>query len=228
MEPGTQQALIAYMSQFINQARRELLQNVLAQRTRHLVVVIEDVYQSQNASAVVRTAECLGLQELHIIENRNRYKLNPAVVQGASKWIEIHRYREKDKDNTRDCLSGLKTRGYKIAAMTLHDAATRLEALPIDERLAVCFGAEDAGLTEAVQEAADYAVKIPIHGLTQSYNISVSAGISLYQLSSRLRESSINWQLNEQEQRALYIDWLCSSTVNGKKLMQTFLRDHAG
>ena len=228
MEHNQKVALIEYLSGFINESRRELLKNVLAQRTRHLTVVIEDVYQSQNASAVVRTAECLGLQELHIIENRNAYRLNPDVVKGASKWIEVNRYKEKNKNNTDICLQGLKQRSYKIAAMTLREDVIDLESLPIDEKLALCFGAEDAGLTDTAHEAADYFVKIPILGFTQSYNLSVSAGISLYQLTNNLRDSSISWQLDKEEEIDLYIEWLTKSTVNGKKLMKEFLKNYAG
>lgn len=223
MDLSQKQALVEHLSQFINEPRRDLLQNILAQRTRHFTVVIEDVYQSQNASAAVRTCECLGLQEMHIIENRNEYRLNADVVKGASKWIEINRHKDEGEDNTLHCMQSLKARGYKIAAMTLQEDVIDLETLPIDEKLALCFGAEDSGLTDTVLKASDYFVKIPILGFTQSYNLSVSVGISLYHLTSRLRHSSLSWQLTEQEQLDLYIDWLRKSTPKGDKLVEQFL-----
>ncbi|MCY4337400.1 MAG: TrmH family RNA methyltransferase, partial [Gammaproteobacteria bacterium] len=113
MASEKQQYLIEYLSGFINEPRRERLQRTLRERTRHITVVLEDVYQPQNASAVVRTCECLGLQELHIIENRHEYRLNPAVVQGASKWIDLIRHNRPGQDNARACIETLKQRGYR-------------------------------------------------------------------------------------------------------------------
>lgn len=228
MTNASKKALIDHLSGVINKQRRELLQNILAQRTHHITVVLEDIYQPQNASAVLRTCECLGIQTLHIIENQNEYKINRAVVRGASKWIEINRYKDTTKNNTVVCLQKLKERDYKIAATTLKAEATELDDLPIDEKLALCFGSEENGLSDEAINLADYFIKIPMHGFTQSFNISVSAGISLYHLITRLHDSDIDWHLNEQEKTDLYIDWLVKSTPTGDVLMKKFLHEHKG
>ena len=199
------------------------MQQTLAQRTRYLTVVLEDVYQAQNASAVVRTAECLGLQEMHIIENDHEYQLNPAVVQGASKWIEINRHKNKNEDNTRACLHKLKDRGYKILAMTLREPSIDLQAVKLDSRATLCFGSEVPGLTDAAHDLADEFIKVPMFGFTQSFNLSVCAGISLNLFTTQLRESKINWQLDGEDKLNLIIDWLSKSTPTGKVLLDKFI-----
>ena len=223
LSPGKKQELINSFSEVINPQRQELLGQILDQRTRFITVVLEDIYQAQNASAVIRSAECLGLQELHIIENRNEYQLNPAVVQGASKWMEVTRHRENQQDNTRPCLEALKDRGYHIVAMTLREGSRQLESLELKQKTALCFGSEEPGLSDIAHEMADEFVSIPMCGFTQSFNLSVSAGISLYQLCGRMRQSNLPWQLEDKDKTDLLIDWLSKSTPTGKVLLQKFL-----
>ena len=210
------------MSGFINEGRRERLAKILSQRTRHITVVLEDIYQSQNASAVVRTCECLGIQELHVIENHYEYRLNPAVVQGASKWIDLIKHNQAEQDNTRACIEQLKQRGYRIIAMA--PTGKTVEQLDIRDKLALCFGSEEPGLSADLQALADETVRIPIHGFTQSYNLSVSAGISLFTLVSSLRNSGVNWQLDERDATDLFIKWLVQSTPSGEPLLENYLK----
>ncbi len=228
LDAGQKQALIDELSGIINSDRQQLLRNILSQRTRQLTVVLEDIYQAQNASAVIRSAECMGIQEIHIIENTNPYQLNPAVVQGASKWMEIQRYKNPDGNNTEECLQRLRQRGYRLLAMTLRENSTGLDELDITEPLALCFGSEEPGLSDVAHQMADEFVQIPMLGFTQSLNLSVSAGISLYQLGSRLRQSSLAWQLSAQDQSDLYIDWLSRSTPTGRILLEKFIKELPG
>ena len=224
MTTEKQQNIIDYLSGFVNEERRERLAKILSQRTRHITVVLEDIYQSQNASAVVRTCECLGIQELHVIENHHEYRLNPAVVQGASKWIDLIKHNQAEQDNTRACIEQLKQRGYRIIAMAPGQAGKTVEQLDTRDKLALCFGSEEPGLSANLQALADETVRIPIHGFTQSYNLSVSAAISLYTLVSILRNSTINWQLDESDATDLYIKWLAQSTQSGQSLLEKYLK----
>ena len=223
MTTDKQQNIIDYLSGFINEERRERLEQILRQRTRHITVVLEDIYQSQNASAVVRTCECLGIQELHVIENHHEYRLNPAVVQGASKWIDLIKHNQAEQDNSRACIEKLRQRGYRIIAMDPAPAGKAVEQLDISDRLALCFGSEEPGLSATLQGLADETVRIPIHGFTRSYNLSVSAGISLYTLVTNLRNSSVDWRLDEQDTIGLYIKWLAQSTPSGEHLLEKYL-----
>lgn len=224
MNEDTQQNTIDYLSRLINEQRRDRLEGILRQRTRHITVVLEDIYQPQNASAVVRSCECLGIQELHVIENRNEYRLNPAVAQGASKWIDLIRHNRAQQDNTRSCIETLKQRGYRIIAMDPAPAGKTVEQLDISAKLALCFGSEEPGLSATLQTLADETVRIPIHGFTQSYNLSVSAGISLYTLVTALRNSAVNWQLDQADATALHIKWLAQSTPAGERLLEDYLK----
>ena len=223
-----QQHIIDYLSGFINEERRQRLGEILRLRTRHITVVLEDIYQPQNASAVVRTCECLGLQEIHVIENRHEYRLNPAVVQGSSKWIELVKHNRVEEDNTRACIDDLRQRGYRIIAMNPAPEGKTVEQLDVGNKLALCFGTEEPGLSTTLQELTDETVRIPVHGFTQSYNLSVSAAISLYSLVTNLRNSGVNWQLDERDTTDIYIKWLAQSTPSGQSLLDDYLKQLEG
>jgi len=215
--------IIAKLTNVINDDRISLLKEVLDQRTRYLTVVLDDIYYPQNASAILRTSECLGIQDLYAIEDKNKLKVNSDVVKGASKWINLRRYNEQDGRN--ECIEGLKQQDYKIVAMTISEDCIPLEQLPIDKKLALCFGCEETGLHKDIENKADYKVQIPITGFTQSYNVSVSAGISLYYLINRIKESRHNWQLNQEEKEKLLIDWLSKSTPTGNSLLEKYMEE---
>ena len=228
MATEKQQNIIDYLSGFINEERRERLQQILRERTRHITVVLEDIYQPQNASAVVRTCECLGIQELHVIENLYEYRLNPAVVQGSSKWVDLTRHNREEQDNSRACIEQLKQRAYRIIAMDPAPGGKTVDQLDIGDKLALCFGSEEPGLSATLTDLADETVRIPIHGFTRSYNLSVSAGISLYILVTALKNSSVNWQLDERDATDLYIKWLAASTPAGEVLLEDYLNRIGG
>ena len=213
--------IINKLSDVINDDRIERLHEVLNQRTRFITVVLDDIYQPQNSSAVIRTCECIGIQDLHLIEDRNEHKTNRDVVKGSSKWINLIHH----KNDRVDCIKKLKADDYKIVAMTLSENSIPLEALPINEKLALCFGCEETGLDKDIENNADYKVQIPISGFTQSYNISVSAGISLYYLYNKIKDSDQNWQLNDKEKEELLIEWLSNSTPTGKVLLDKFTNE---
>lgn len=210
--------LISKLSNVINDKRVKRLQHILNRRTRYITVVLDDIYQPQNSSAVIRTCECIGIQDLHIIEDRNKHKTNRDVVKGSSKWVSLKRY----KNNRADCIKQLKEKNYKIVAMTLCEESISLESLPINGKLALCFGCEETGLNREIENNADYKVQIPISGFTQSYNISVSAGISLYYLYNKIKTVKQNWQLSKDEKEELLIDWLSKSTPTGKTLLDRY------
>jgi len=196
---------IEFLSQFITSDRLQRFEEVLSNRTRHITMVIEDIYQPQNASAVVRTSECLGLQDIHIIEKdihiieqNNVYELNKDVVVGASKWIRMHKHK-KNPNNTRTCYERLRAAGYKIYATTPNINGYTPDTLPLDEKVAIVLGNEGEGLSATAIEEADGCIQIPMYGFTESYNISVAASIIAYELVQRLHASEIEWQLNEIE-----------------------------
>jgi len=211
------------LSEFVTNERRRRIEATLANRTRFLTVVLEDIYQSHNISAALRSCECFGIQDVHIIEQNNQYKINPDVSLGSTKWLSLHRYNKPNTNNTVKCLKKLKSQGYQIAAATLHDNNISLQKFDLQQKTALCFGTEELGLSEIAHEYADVFIKIPMQGFTQSFNISVSAAIFLYALTGKLKNSTLDWQLTDEEKIALQIEWLTNSISNGKKIVEKFI-----
>lgn len=200
--------LIDHLSQFISPERLETFHKVLEKRTRYITVVLEDIYQSQNASAVLRSCDCLGVQDVHIIENKNKFQLNPDVVLGSAKWLSLSKH-NSEENNTSAAIAKLRADGYRIVATSPHRNDTDLDDMDLPKgKIALLFGTEMRGLTDNALEQADEYLKIPIVGFTESFNISVSAAIILYQLTQKLRDSEIPWELSEIERDQLLLEWL--------------------
>ena len=193
------QNLIDFLSDFVTEQRLEVINKNLVNRTRYITLAIEDIFQPHNASAILRTADCFGIQDIHIIENKHRYNVNPDVVVGSSQWLNIHKY-YKTEENTLSTIDFLRSKGYRIIATTPHTNDTDLPDFDITKgKCALFFGTEQHGLSDNVIENADECVKIPMYGFTESFNISVSAAITLYELTRKLRDSDIKWALTESE-----------------------------
>ena len=199
-----------------------LFEKVIANRTKHVTVALENIFQPQNASAVLRTADIFGIQDVHIIENDNEYNVNPRVVHGASKWINVHKYNEKE-NNTLDCINKLKADGYKVYGTTPHTDDCLIQDIPLDNKVALMFGTELTGLSDIAMKNVDGFVKIPMYGFTESLNISVSASICLYELSKRLKISDINWQLSEDDKLDQLIVWAKKVIKDGTLIEKQYL-----
>jgi tRNA (guanosine-2'-O-)-methyltransferase len=201
--------LIQYLSGFVTPERLSLFNKILSLRTNYLTVVLEDIYQTQNTSAVVRTADCFGIQNVHVIENKNSFQVNPDVVRGASNWITLNRYNESDM-NTTSALRKLKQDGYRIVLASPHDHDINLESFDLSKgKAAIVFGCERPGLSEFANREADEFMKIPMVGFTESLNVSVSAAITLHHLSNQLRYyTTIDWHLTDDEKQKILLDWL--------------------
>lgn len=193
---------LEYLEGFITENRRNSFLKILQQRTKHFTVAIEDVYQLHNTSAVLRTCEVFGIQELNVIEEKWGKKIDKEIALGAQKWVDVYRH-----NNTQTCIDSLKQKGYKIIATTPHTESCYLDDFDITQRSAIFFGTEKHGLTQEVMEQADGFLKIPMYGFTESLNISSSAAIVIQNLSTRLRKSDIKWQLTDEELLEKRIDW---------------------
>ncbi len=225
MDRETTLKVLDYLNSYLTENKRQKFEQVLDQRTRHITVVLEDIYQPHNSSAVIRSLDCFGVQDLHIIENKNRFTLNPNISAGASKWTTMHRYNKRDTNNTPSCIERLKERGYRIYATTPHVDDVDLPDLSIEEPLALVFGTEDTGVTPEMLEAADGFVRIPMFGFTESFNISVSVALTLYDLTTRLHRSAVNWSLSDDEKLELRLNWARKVLARHKGLEQRFLEE---
>ncbi|MEI6122670.1 MAG: RNA methyltransferase [Bacteroidota bacterium] len=214
-------SLIDYLSGFVTENRLERFDTVIKSRTRHITIALEDIYQPHNASAVLRTCDCTGIQDIHIIENENTYHVNQDVALGSSKWVSLIKYNSSE-NNTMACISNLKEQGYSIVATTPHKNDCMIDELPLESKTALFFGTELNGISHELIEHADAFVKIPMYGFTESYNISVSAAICLYSLTQRLRNSNVNWHLSETEIVDIKLQWLKNTLLDAALLEKEF------
>jgi tRNA (guanosine-2'-O-)-methyltransferase len=205
----------------ITDNKKELFTKIAAERTNHITIVLENIYQEHNASAVVRSCDCFGIQELHIIEKGNAYKVQRDIALGAGRWVDMYNY---DRGTTveSDCIEKLKSRGYSIVATTPHATET-IHSLPINQPMAFVFGTERRGLSEEMLALSDHQVKIPMYGFTESFNISVSVALVLNTMRARLESSNYNWKLSSEEQIDLINKW-CRKILNGGEQLEAHFR----
>ncbi len=212
--------LLEHLSGFLTPKRQELFNKTINMRTRHITIVLEDIYQSQNASAVLRTCDCFGIQDVHIIENRNEFRVNREIAMGSSKWLSLHKYNEENNNNL-EVIKTLKSKGYRIVATTPHSNEQELPDFDISKgKTALVFGSELPGITESIMKEADEFLKIPMYGFTESFNISVSAAIILHHLTLKMRQTEgLNWRLSQEEQDELKLEWI-RKTIKRSDLLE--------
>ena len=217
--------LLTYLEGFVTDKRKNLFRNILQDRTRHFTVVLEDIYQQHNASAVIRSCDIFGIQDVHVIENKYKSKVSRHIAKGSQKWLTFNRYNE-DKNNTIDCLENLKSKGYQVIATTPHNDSCVLHDFDITKKSAFVFGVEKAGVSDDVMKNADGFLKIPMVGFTESLNISVAAAIILENLTFKLRNSSVDWKLTNEEQKILYASWIEKTIKNVDEIKERFIENN--
>lgn len=218
-----QKELIEYLSNYVTPERLNLFEKILENRTSYFTVVLEDIYQSQNASAVLRTCDCFGIQNVNVIEKRNEFNVNKEVALGSSKWLTIRKFAEKE-NNSLEAIRTLKKEGFRIVATSPHTNDTLLDDFDIEKgKAAFVFGSELPGISETIMSEADEFVKIPMYGFTESFNISVSAAILLHHLTEKLRKNSnVLWKLTEHEKRTIKLQWLRNTLKRSDLLEKHF------
>lgn len=214
--------LIDFLLPYVSERRFELFRKVLDDRTRYMTVVLEDIYQPHNASAVIRTCDCFGVQDLHVIENKYEYELNPDVVVGSSQWVNLEKH-NLEINNTLQTISELRQRGYRIVATTPHTNDVELQNFDVEKgKFALFFGSEKPGLSKLMLDNADEFLKIPMYGFTESFNISVSASIILHHLRQKLENSNVDFKITQPEKDKLMVDWLKKTIKTPKLYLKRF------
>ena len=210
--------LLEYLEGYLTEERKARFEEVLSKRTNYLTVAIEDVYQLHNTSAVVRSCDAFGIQSVHVVEERYEKRLDKNISMGAQKWVDIFQY-----PSTSDCIANLRGQGYKIVATTPHDNSLTLSEFEFNRPTALFFGTEWNGLSTNVMQEADQFLHIPMVGFSESLNVSVSAAISLQDLTTKLRESSIEWSLTEEQKFEKRLDWAKKSIKNVEGIIERYL-----
>ena len=209
--------LLEHLKSYLTERRNCRIQNVLSQRTRHFTVVTEDVYQLHNTSAVMRTCDVFGIQDLHVVEEKVSKRIDKEIAMGAQKWVDFKRY-----NSITQCIKTLKSSGYQIIATTPHQNSTMLHEFDNSKKSAFFFGKESDGLSDTVMDAADGFLKIPMYGFTESLNISVSAAIILQSVVSKLKQSEVNWQLSKEEQNEIEFEWLKKTIKASDEIIERY------
>ena len=187
-----------------------LFDRIAAERTRYLTIALENIYQEHNASAVLRTCDCFGIQDIHLIEKTDTYKINPFVTRGASQWVDLHKHYTASGSAVDQCFDTLHKKGYKIYGTSPVADSLSIHDLPLfpDQKIALVFGNEHEGISEEVKSKVDGLVHIPMKGFTESFNISVSASIFLFELIKRASEfDSAGFHISVQERSELRLRW---------------------
>ncbi|WP_420573954.1 TrmH family RNA methyltransferase [Kordia sp.] len=213
--------LLEHLEGYLTERRKGLFAKVLAQRTRHFTVAVEDVYQMHNTSAVLRSCDVFGIQDVHVIEATLGKKMDREIAMGAQKWVDIHRY-----SNTQNCIDILKKQGYRIIATTPHEDSQYLHDFDITQKAAFFFGKEQEGLSDEVLSQADEFLKIPMVGFTESLNISVSAAITIQDATTKLRNSDIPWKFTEEEILEKRYDWCKKSIKSIDDILKRYQETH--
>ena len=217
-----QKELLKYLSEYITPERFSLFNKIVEHRTRYITVVLEDIFQSQNASAVLRSCDCFGIQDVHIIENRNRFQLDTEVSLGSSKWLSLNKY-NREENNSLEAIKTLKKQGYKIVATTPHTNDQKLPNFDITSgKTALVFGSELPGVSDTILNEADEFLKIPMFGFTESFNISVSAAIILHHLTDKLHSSDVNWELTDEEKTEIKTQWIRNTLKKSELIEKRF------
>jgi len=207
---------LEYMSRFLTDERREVLRRTAARRTRYMTLLTENMFHPQNASALVRHAEALGIQDIHTVETLCRFDPSVNIVRGTDKWIDIYRH-----ESTAEALESLRADGYRIVATTPHRRSSTPETFDVGAgRFVLVFGTEHAGISDEVIEAADEFLSIPMCGMVESLNVSASAAILTYMLSERMRLTVDSWQINEEEQLHLLLRWTLQSVRDAESILR--------
>ena len=210
-----------FLEGFVSEKRKATFKDVLAERTRHFTVVLEDIFQPHNSSAVIRSCDIFGIQDVHVIQNKYSSRVSRHVAKGSQKWLTINKYNEVT-NNTKACLNSLRKAGYQIIATTPHNDSCLLHEFDISKKSAFVFGVEKDGVSEYTMNQADGYLKIPMVGFTESLNISVAAAIILQDITTKLRKSKINWELTGVEKQLLYEDWVQKSIKSIKKITEHY------
>lgn len=211
-----------YLEDFITENRKLKFDEVLENRTKHFCIAVEDVYQLHNTSAVMRSCEVFGIQDLHMIEQKFSKTIDKEIALGAEKWVDIYRH-----SSTQNCLDSLKNQGYQIVATTPHADAHTLDDFDISKPSAIFFGTEKNGLSQEIMDQADAYIKIPMYGFTESLNISVSAAIVINSITNKLHNSTLNWKLSEEKLLAKKIDWMRKSIKDIDFITERYLAENS-
>lgn len=211
----TAERVIEVLGPILTPERRARIQHVAAHRTRTIIPVTEGLYDRGNVSAVLRSAEALGYQSVHIVDSSAQFKQANRVTQGAEKWLDVRVW-----EATAPCVAHLRGAGYRILATTPEEARP-IDSLRFDLPTALFLGNEKDGVSQELLQQADERVAIPMPGFTRSFNISVAAALCLYHIQQwRIRECGGHGDLDAHEQTRLLAEMYLRSVEDAARILE--------
>lgn len=213
--------ILAKYYEVISESKKDMFDRIAADRTNYLTVVMENIMKDHNASAVLRTCDCFGIQQLHTIEKGVKYEIQREIARGAGNWVDLKSYHGETP--VENCFKELKDKGYRIITTSPH-AEKSIHELDLSSPIALVLGTEWHGVSEEAIEASDELVSIPMYGFTESFNVSVSAALMLNVLRHRLSNEDFEWKLNHDEQTAVKINWCEKIVKEGPRVTKEFER----
>lgn len=183
--------------------RMQKIKQVAGNRQQGLVVVLEDLYDPHNAMAVFRSCDAFGVQDVHLIFDQ-QLPFDPKAFgkqssSSANKWLDFYSY-----ESTEGCLEKLKAEGYVLVGTALNPRSVSIfDADLSDEKLALVIGNEKRGLSDLAIKMADRLVQIPMLGMVQSLNLSVTAAICLFEICRQRQDSETDFRIGDSQQQDL-------------------------
>ena len=205
------------LSPRLTDRRREKMEQVAGHRTKHVRLVLQDIHDPHNISACLRSAEAFGVLDIDIVNLYQKFAKPSSVSRGSFNWLKLHRYTDIS-----DVVSDLRRSGYKLAAGYPPSQDTcKLDEIPVQQPVAVIFGNEHRGVSEEWAQHIDYRFTIPMVGMVESLNISVSAALSMYQLTEKSKLLlGDGVYISRDERESLLSDWICQHSRSYEKELE--------
>lgn len=214
---------IDFLSTFMLPERFERIKSVVKKRTNYITVCMENLFYGQNSSAIIRSTEAFGIQNIHVIEDECQFSPNIAIVKGAHKWLDIHRHNEDDA--TLNLVKQLKSEGYRIVVTSPHIDGVSAENYDVNKgKIALFLGTENVGVSQILIDNADDFIRVDMFGFVESFNVSVCGAIILNSLTNSLHRSEIEWQLTDQEQLVMLNRWMKLSVKDSENIIKSCVK----
>lgn len=204
---------------FLTPERIARVRAVVEARLASVVVVLDGIEDSFNAAAVLRSCDAFGVHEVHVIEHGVRFRPARAVTMGAHKWLDLRRHRGEDE--ARSCVEGLKRRGYRTLAASMHGELGERELAKM-ARVAIVMGNEKRGASAAVRDAVDGTFRVEMRGFVESFNVSVATALALHGATADRQGD-----LGGDARARLYARLLTAAVRGGEAIVERALRDTA-
>lgn len=199
---------------FLSPERQKKMETAAASRTHWIQLVLQDVHDPHNIAACMRSAEALGINNIHVI-SRNKTRIS-SVAKGVEHWLDVTFH-----ETIPACAKFLKAQGLLLAAAYPKQASIPVSELPITRPIAIIFGNEHEGLSSLWDEHLDIHFHIPMFGFVESLNISVSAAISMYQLAQACRQNAPDqFHLSSLARENLLSTWICRQFRSWKPMLE--------